>query len=249
MTQLNGIHAVVTGASSGLGLAMAQALAEAGATVALASRPSTLLTETVSRLKEDGLDVVALPMDVRSETSIEEAVLWVRTNWKSLDVLVNNAGIGMKTVNPAFLTEPQPFYKVSPEGFRDLIDTNLTGYFLVSRAFVPLFLAKRKGKIINISMNHETMKRKGFIPYGPSRAGAESLSYIMAEDLREAGITVNMLLPGGATETEMIPEAYREEVLKQVSLLKPSVMAKPIVYLASDKSDGITGQRLVATDF
>ncbi|HSU79659.1 MAG TPA: SDR family oxidoreductase [Candidatus Angelobacter sp.] len=249
MTQLNGIHAVVTGASSGLGLAMAQALAEAGATVALASRPSTLLTETVSRLKKDGLDVVALPMDVRSETSIEEAVLWVRTNWKSLDVLVNNAGIGMKTVNPAFLTEPQPFYKVSPEGFRDLIDTNLTGYFLVSRAFVPLFLAKRKGKIINISMNHETMKRKGFIPYGPSRAGAESLSYIMAEDLREAGITVNMLLPGGATETEMIPEAYREEVLKQVSLLKPSVMAKPIVYLASDKSDGITGQRLVATDF
>ena len=249
MTQLNGIHAVVTGASSGLGLAMAQALAEAGATVALASRPSTLLTETVSRLKKDGLDVVALPMDVRSETSIKEAVLWVRTNWKSLDVLVNNAGIGMKTVNPAFLTEPQPFYKVSPEGFRDLIDTNLTGYFLVSRAFVPLFLAKRKGKIINISMNHETMKRKGFIPYGPSRAGAESLSYIMAEDLREAGITVNMLLPGGATETEMIPEAYREEVLKQVSLLKPSVMAKPIVYLASDKSDGITGQRLVATDF
>ena len=249
MTQLNGIHAVVTGASSGLGLAMAQALAEAGATVALASRPSTLLTETVSRLKKDGLDVVALPMDVRSESSIEEAVLWVRTNWKSLDVLVNNAGIGMKTVNPAFLTEPQPFYKVSPEGFRDLIDTNLTGYFLVSRAFVPLFLAKRKGKIINISMNHETMKRKGFIPYGPSRAGAESLSYIMAEDLREAGITVNMLLPGGATETEMIPEAYREEVLKQVSLLKPSVMAKPIVYLASDKSDGITGQRLVATDF
>jgi NAD(P)-dependent dehydrogenase (short-subunit alcohol dehydrogenase family) len=249
MTQLNGVHAVVTGASSGLGLAMAEALAEAGATVALASRPSDTLIQVVTRLKERGLDVVDLPMDVRSETSIGEAVAWVKTNWKSLDVLVNNAGIGMKTVNPKFLTEPQPFYKVTPEGFRDLIETNLTGYFLVSRAFAPLFLAQKKGKIVNISMNHETMKRKGFIPYGPSRAGAESLTYIMAEDLREAGITVNMLLPGGATETEMIPEAVREEVLKQVSLLKPSVMAEPIVYLASDKSDGLTGQRFVATDF
>lgn len=246
---LKGKHILVTGASSGLGYAMAEALAQAGATVAMASRLSQNLEKAVDTLLIKGLDVTLLPIDVRSETSIGQAVQWVRDNWGVLDVLVNNAGIGMKTVNPNFMTEPQPFYKVTPDGFRDLIDTNLTGYFLVSRAFVPLMLEKGKGKIINVSMNHATMRRQGFVPYGPSRAGAESLSYIMAEDLKDIGITVNMLLPGGATETEMIPEVMREEISKHLTLLKATVMAQPIVALASDASDGITGQRYVATEF
>lgn len=71
-------------------------------------------------------------------------------------------------------------------GFRDLIETNLTGYFLVARGFSPLMIEQGNGRIINISMNHETMKRKGFVPYGPSRAATESLlSAIMAEDLKD----------------------------------------------------------------
>lgn len=69
-----------------------------------------------------------------------------------------------------------------------------------------------KGRIINISMNHETMNRKGFVPYGPSRAATESLSAIMAEDLKESGISVNMLFPGGATATGMIPDDLRSEI-------------------------------------
>ncbi len=246
---LNGVHVLVTGASSGLGRAMADALALAGATVGLSARPSDTLTNAVQTLKEQNLDVTALPMDVRSVDSIERTVQWVESHWGKLDVLVNNAGIGMKTVNPNFLTEPQPFYEVSPDGFKDLIDTNLTGYFLVTRAFMPLMLKHGKGKVINISMNHSTMRRKGFVPYGPSRAGAESLSLIMAEDLKNSGVTVNMLLPGGATETEMIPEGVREDVAKHITLLKPTVMAEPIVYLASSTSDGRTGERLVATEF
>jgi NAD(P)-dependent dehydrogenase (short-subunit alcohol dehydrogenase family) len=164
-------------------------------------------------------------------------------------LLVNNAGIGMRTVNPDFLTRPQPFYEVSAEGFRDLVDTNLTGYFLVAKAFVPLFLQQQRGKIVNISMNHETMRRRGFVPYGPSRAGAESLSLIMAEDLREHGIDVNMLLPGGATDTGMIPDAAKAEIAGRFQLLSPDVMAEPIVFLAADASNGITGQRIVATEF
>jgi gluconate 5-dehydrogenase len=155
----------------------------------------------------------------------------------------------MRTVNPKFLTEPQPFYQVSPEGFRNLIDTNVTGYFLTSRGFAPLMVDQGRGKIINISMNYETMKRKGFVPYGLSRAATESLSFIMAEDLREFGVTVNMLLPGGATVTGMIPDEVRRELEGNSQLLKPEIMAKPIVYLASEQSEGLTGERLVATEF
>ena len=98
-------------------------------------------------------------------------------------------------------------------------------------------------------MNHETMRRKGFVPYGPSRAGAESLSLIMAEDLKENNIDVNMLLPGGATETGMIPDEFREEIIQHFQLLNPNVMAAPIVFLSSDESNGITGQRIVAIEF
>jgi NAD(P)-dependent dehydrogenase (short-subunit alcohol dehydrogenase family) len=246
---LTGIHIVVTGGSSGLGYAMAEALLEAGAAVALSSRGGSQLDEAVNCLGKKGFNVSALPIDVRSEQSIEEAVQWVRKEWGKIDVLVNNAGIGMKTVNPRFLIEPQPFYKVSSEGFRDLIDTNLTGYFLVARGFSPLMVEQGKGRIINISMNHETMKRKGFVPYGPSRAATESLSYIMAEDLREFGVTVNMLLPGGATVTGMIPDEIRKQIESQSALLDPRVMAEPIVYLASPEAEGITGERIVATKF
>lgn len=240
---------VVTGASSGLGLAMTKALLEQGATVALASRPGARLTEAVRQFKEQGLDAVELALDVRSVESTEEAAAWVQREWGRIDVLINNAGIGMKTVNPDFLTEPQPFYHVSPDGFRDLMDTNVTGYFLTARAFAPLMVQQGQGKIINISMNYETMKRKGFVPYGPSRAATESLSFIMAEDLKESGVTVNMLLPGGATVTGMIPDEARAQLEGHVALLEPEVMAEPVVFLASAESNGITGERIVAIEF
>jgi NAD(P)-dependent dehydrogenase (short-subunit alcohol dehydrogenase family) len=246
---LTGTKALITGGSSGLGFAMAQALADAGAAVLITGRSPAALNNALARLGHHAGQVQALTMDVRDENSIAEVVRWVQDNWGGLDLLVNNAGIGMRTVNPEFMTAPQPFYKVSADGFRDLIDTNLTGYFLVAKAFAPLLLAQGHGKIVNISMNHETMKRQGFIPYGPSRAGAESLSLIMAEDLREHNIDVNMLLPGGATETGMIPEEQRTALPSHFSLLSPSIMARPIVFLASVASNGITGQRIVATEF
>lgn len=247
--QLDGTYAIVTGASGGLGFSMAEALLQEGASVALASKPGNKLDDAVGTLKERGLKAFKLPLDVRSESSVIEAVDWVKKEWGKVDLLVNNAGVGMRTVNPRFLTEPQPFFKVSAEGFRNLIDTNLTGYFLVSKGFVPLMIQQGRGKIVNISMNYETMKRKGFVPYGPSRAATESLSYIMAEDLKEYGITVNMLLPGGATVTGMIPEEVKVEIQGKFKLLEPSVMAEPIVYLASKQSDGITGERIVAVEF
>lgn len=244
---LSGINIVVTGASSGIGLAMAEGLLRVGATVALASKPGVKLDNQVNRLKSSGLDAHGLPIDVRSETSIADSVKWVQRKWGRLDVLVNNAGIGMRTVNKQFMKEPQPFFEVTPDGFRNLIDTNLTGYFLVARGFTPLMIEQGYGKIINITINHETMRRQGFVPYGPSHAGAESLSYIMAEDLRPYGIAVNMLHPGGATDTGMIPEEFKREI--KLPLLRPRVMVEPIIFLASSKSDGLTAERITATEF
>jgi NAD(P)-dependent dehydrogenase (short-subunit alcohol dehydrogenase family) len=96
-------------------------------------------------------------------------------------------------------------------------------------------------------MNHATMRRQGFVPYGPSRAGAEALSLIMTEDLAEAGITVNQLLPGGATATGMVPDTVGHAARSR--LLQPEIMGPPIVWLCSDQAAGVRGERIVAAEF
>ncbi|MFF0473525.1 SDR family oxidoreductase [Streptomyces sp. NPDC004284] len=107
-----------------------------------------------------------------------------------------------------------------------MIETNLTGYFLVAREITPRMLAAGGGRIVNISVSDSTMRRAGFVPYGPSRAGSESLSRIMAADLRDTDVTVNLLLPGGATVTGMLP---LDAVPGGRGFLDPSVMGPPIV--------------------
>ena len=140
-------------------------------------------------------------MDVRDEQSVSAGVDRTLALLGGVDVLVNNAGIGMRTVNPTFMTEPAGFWHVSPDGFRDLFATNVVGYFLVARAVVPHTLAAGRGKIVNISVNEATMRRRGFTPYGPSRAATDALSHIMAADLVGTGRLVRApgrLAPGEA---------------------------------------------------
>jgi gluconate 5-dehydrogenase len=163
-------------------------------------------------------------------------------------VLVNNAGIGMRTVNPRFLTEPQPFWAVTPDGFRDVVDTKLVGCFLMAREVVPLMLRQGGGRVVNVSMNEETMIRRGFAPYGPAGAGVEALSRVMAADLAGSPLTVNVLLPGGrGTRTGMVPDDVPAEV--RARLLDPAVMGPPIVWLASERAAGVHGRRIVASEF
>jgi NAD(P)-dependent dehydrogenase (short-subunit alcohol dehydrogenase family) len=232
---------LVTGGTSGLGLAMASALADAGAAVALTGRSSERATTAAAKLP----GAVGIELDVRDESSVARAVDQAQSRLGGIDMLVNNAGIGMRTVNPRFMTHPQRFWEVPSAGFRAMIETNLTGYFLVARAVTPLMLAAGSGRIVNISVNHSTMHRAGFVPYGPSRAGSEALSRIMAADLRGTGVTVNLLLPGGATATGMLPD----DVPAGRDLLAPAVMGPPIVWLASDEAAGVHDERIVAAEF
>jgi NAD(P)-dependent dehydrogenase (short-subunit alcohol dehydrogenase family) len=233
---------LVTGGTSGLGRAMAAALAEAGAAVALTGRSAERAAEVAADLP----GAVGLELDVRDEASVVRVVEAAWSRLGGLDMLVNNAGIGMRTVNPRFMTEPQAFWEVPPDGFRAVIDTNLTGYFLVAREVTPRMLAAGRGRIVNISVNDETMRRAGFVPYGPSRAGSEALSRIMAADLKDTGVTVNLLLPGGATATGMLPPG---PVPAGMRILDPAVMGPPVVWLASDEAAGVHDERIVAAEF
>jgi NAD(P)-dependent dehydrogenase (short-subunit alcohol dehydrogenase family) len=222
---------------------MAAALAAAGAMVALTGRSGARASAVAAELP----GAIGIELDVRDQSSVARAVDQAWSRLGGIDMLVNNAGIGMRTVNPRFMTQPQGFWEVPVDGFRSVIETNLTGYFLVAREVTPRMLAAGGGRrIVNISVSHSTMHRAGFVPYGPSRAGSEALSRIMAADLRDTDVTVNLLLPGGATVTGMLPA---DAVPEDRRFLDPAVMGPPIVWLASDEAADVHDERIIAVEF
>ena len=244
VSDLDGIRVLVTGSTSGLGAAMAAALAAAGARVMVTSRDQARAEATAREL---GSPAIPAQLDVRDERSVVACVDRARDAWGGIDMLVNNAGIGMRTVNPRFMSEPQPFWEVTSAGFRDVMETKVVGCFLMARAVVPTMLRQGGGRVVNISMNEQTMVRGGFVPYGPAGAGVEALSRVMAADLAGSPVTVNLLLPGGATRTGMLPDEAPAEV--RTALLDPAIMGPPIVWLASGQAAGVHDRRIVATEF
>lgn len=245
---LSGRVAIVTGGGRGLGRAMALGLAQAGAQVVITAARETAEVEAVAGevLHACG-ENRALPMiaDVTDDEDCGRVVDTAVGRFGRLDILVNNAGRGMKYVSDSFLSEPTRFWETDPRTWRIVIETNVNGPFLMTRRAVPIMLEAGWGRIVNISMNHETMRRRGFSPYGPSKAALESETIIWARELAHTGVTVNALLPGGATLTGMIPESVSGK--QRQTLLDPAIMVPPLLWLVSRESDGTTGHRFVAT--
>src|SRR6202035_1860197 len=244
MANLPETRVLVTGGTSGLGRAMAAALVEAGARVAIVGRQRSRAEEVAAQL---GPAVTGLDLDVRDEASVRSGIEDVYERLGGLDMLVNSAGLGMRTVNLRFMTEPQPFWEVPPHGFRDVLDTKVNGSFLVARTVVPRMLEAGSGHAVTISMNEATMTRRGFVPYGPSGAAVEAFARVMAADLEGTPVRANVLLPGGATDTGMIPDDIPDEI--RTRLLDAAIMGPPIVWLASEAAKGVHNQRIVATEF
>jgi NAD(P)-dependent dehydrogenase (short-subunit alcohol dehydrogenase family) len=246
--QLSGRVAIVTGGGRGLGRAMVLGLVRAGAhVVATAARERSEIEAVAREARQARGEECVWPLiaDVTREEDCDRAVETAVGRFGRLDILVNNAGRGMKYVSASFMTEPTPFWMIEPQTWRMVIDTNVNGPFLMARSAVPAMLKAGWGRIVNVSMNHETMRRRGFSPYGPSKAALESETIIWAQELAGTGVTVNALLPGGATLTGMIPDGVPDEV--RSALLDPAIVLPPLLWLASSESDEVTGRRLVAT--
>lgn len=242
--------AIVTGASRGLGLTMAKGLADAGyAVVMTAAEDAKALTAASCAINATTAPnrTSSIVADVSSAQACEQVARHALDRFGGLDILINNAGRGMRYVSDTFLTDPTRFWEVEPDIWRMVIDTNVNGPFLMARAVVPHLLSKGWGRIVNISMNRDTMRRRGFSPYGPSKAALESETAIWTQDLAGSGITVNALLPGGATLTGMIPASTPNDV-KQ-TLLDPQIIVPPLLWLVSAQADSVTGKRVIASQW
>jgi len=242
---LTGKVAIVTGGGRGLGRSMVLGLARAGANVvATAAREREELERVAEEARvQTGRDCVhAVVADVASDDDPQRVVTEALSRFGWLHIVVNNAARGMRYVSDTFMEEATHFWDVSPATWRMVIDTNVNGPFLMARAAVPHLRNAGWGRVINITMNQATMRRAGFSPYGPSKAALESETIIWSQDLADSGVTVNALSPGGATRTGMIPPG-RPAI---PGILEPDIIVPPLLWLASERSDGITGMRFVA---
>jgi NAD(P)-dependent dehydrogenase (short-subunit alcohol dehydrogenase family) len=187
-------------------------------------------------LTQAGIHVVATAARERSE--IEAVAEEVRQNCGEFRVLPLVADVTREE-------DCAGVVDAAPETWRLVIDANVNGPFMMARHAVPVMLKAGWGRLINVSVSQGTMRRRGFSPYGPSKAALESETIIWAQDLEGTGVTVNALLPGGAALTGMVPQTVSEKA--KSALLDPAIMVPPLLWLVSREADGMTGRRFVAT--
>ena len=243
-----GYTVLITGGSSGLGLEMAKTLLSHGARVIIAARGGARLESALAELTKLG-EAYAVAMDVRSEGSVTAAVEWFSSRFDRLDMLVNDAGIGKNAPGMETLPPGYSFYDIPVDTVKAVLETNVLGLFIVTRSFAPLMIRQGYGSVVYVSTSERTMTARGQIPYGPSKAGAEAMAAIMAGELGAKGITVNVISPGGFTETNMAPPGEKEIVLKSGRpVLPPTILNDTILFLASSAAVGITGEKIVGKD-
>lgn len=241
---------VVTGAAGGLGRVMSLGLLAAGRRVVAldvdAARPA--LDALVAAAADAGAQERIFPViaSVRSEAECARAVAQAIERFGTVHALINNAGLGMEGINPRAMIDGVNFYDVPAQKWQAVIDTNVNGPFLMARAIAPHLVAQRWGRIVNVVTGYPTMLKGGFSPYGPAKAALEAATVIWSKDLKDTGVTVNALLPGGAADTAMVPV---EAVSDRATLVRPSVMVAPAVWLTSHASDGVTGHRFIGRDW
>src|SRR5918994_6207529 len=232
---LEGKVALITGASQGLGRALALAFAREGTRVVINSRSEETIRPVAEEAESLGAEVLALAADVSRSADGERLVSAAAERYGRIDVLVNNAGV----LGPRVPIEEYP-----EDEWRRVIDANLTGPFLVTKAAIPHM--PERGSIINVVSGVSVEGRAGWGAYSVSKFGVEGITQILASELEGRRIRANAVDPGGM-RTEMRAAAYPEE--DPMTRITPEENTGVFIYLASDQSRGVTGQRFKAQEF
>ena len=236
---------IVTGAVQGLGKAIAEGLAESGAKLAICGLGGEKLESVATGIRTVHGDdrILCRECDISDEAGTGNFVNEVVSTFGRIDALVNNAGLGCAAVRPDFMSNPVPIWQLDPAEWRRVVEVNTIGTFLMTRWAVPHMVARGSGRLINVTTTFQTMLAPSFGAYGPSKAGIESMTSILVEELKGTGVTANVVVPGGPADTEQIPEGLVDD---RGDLLRPDVMVPPIRWLCSDGSGRVSGLRFAA---
>lgn len=228
---LQGQVAVITGAGSGIGAAIARELSALGAATVLCGRKHAALEATAQAIGQAGEKAEVIVCDVTKLSSVEAAAKRVEGSFGRVDILVNNAGIG------GF---GGPLHQLSSDAWDEILNTNLRGVFYTTRAFAPMMIRARSGHIINIS----SLAGKNALPngaaYAASKWGLNGLSYSMAEELRGHNIRVAVICPG-STNTDLSPHAGKD----QSKMLQPEDVAHAVAMLATQSPQSFVSEILL----
>jgi NAD(P)-dependent dehydrogenase (short-subunit alcohol dehydrogenase family) len=235
---------LVTGAAGGIGQALCRAFAAARMRVGVCDIDLTGAQRVAAELGSQ--HAIAVEADVADPDSCERAVAAVVRRFGSLQALVNNAGLGMGIIRQDHMSNPVTLDEVSVEVWHRFIATNLNGAFHMTKAAMPQFRAAGRGRIVNVTTSFFTMLRQGFYPYGVAKAGLEAWTASLGAELAGSGITANVVVPGGPTDTPMVPP---ESGYDRAALIKPTQMAPPMLYLFSDRASEVTGRRFIAANW
>ena len=235
--KLAGVVAIVTGASRGLGRAVALRYAQEGARVAICSRTPKEIEAVAQAIRRGGGEAFAVKADVSQERDVDRLTAMTVKAFGRIQVLVNNAGV---------LVPRAPIHHVKVTDWDATMAANLRGPFLCIRSVLPHMLSQRGGSIINVSSGAGKRHAPLWGPYAVSKFGIEGLTGVVADEVRAQGIRVNAINPGG-TRTEMRAKAYPQE--NPMRLPVPEELTGLFVYLASEASGDVTGMSLDAPDW
>jgi len=237
--------AIVTGAAGGFGRVLVTALLEAGANVVALDVNASMLAQLENELKGTYSPSRLLfgSVDVADYAACEQVVQTAITRFGGLHIVINNAAVGMGVVREDHFSRLVKIQEIDPEMWQRFVAVNLSGAWNMTRASIGHLQAQHWGRVINVTTSFFTMLRGGFHPYGPSKAGLEAMSHGHAQEFEGTGVTVNVVVPGGPADTPMVPDDIGVD---RSSLIAPSIMVPPILWLCSDAANAITGNRYVA---
>jgi NAD(P)-dependent dehydrogenase (short-subunit alcohol dehydrogenase family) len=238
---LSGTSVIVTGGARGLGRAMTEALADAGASVLVVDIDQEPIVETIA--ESTGI-LVGHQADISLATDIDEVVDHAMSTFGSIDAIINNAGIGMSVIREGDrYANPVHFWELDETWMQRFFEVHVMGPFLLTMAALPHMREQEFGRIITVTTSLSTMLAGTNAPYGTMKAASEALCSAMSSDLEGSKITANILVPGGAADTRYVPDSPSRS---RDDLVKPVVMGPPAVFLCSRAADGVNARRFVA---